>query len=451
MIDEKTGGKKESARAGQTRKGQANLPNLAHKLKCTVRHVIPELPRWLGKLPDPRDPTRIVYKTGTIVWSVLLLLLCQLRSRRHFRVASDSAAFLRNLNILAGEENTAVPHPDTLANLLVRIPPEELGALLPKIAHTMQRKRMLDRYRLKGHYLVAIDGTGIFSFRTRHCEYCLTKKSGTDTLYYHMVEEAKLVSPGGLAFSVGTESIENPTAGVSVQDCELKAFYRLAPRLKDAFPRTKLCLLLDGLYAAQQVFDLCQDYGWKYLITFQPGSMPRAFDEFETMRRLLPTNRLDIVHNGKKQILRWVNGIRYGAYCLNVLECTEISEDGIEHRFVWLTNFVLDKTNVRQIANRGGRCRWVIENQGFNVQKNCEFHLEHVFTHHEKGWLCYYHLLQVAHLLFQLLYWWRRLKEARRYLVSIYAFIQRLLEHLRTWSMEARAPPSSFQLRLDSS
>ena len=43
----------------------------------------------------------------------------------------------------------------------------------------------------------------------------------------------------GLVFSVMTEFIENPSQYPSKQDCELKAFYRLADRLKQRFPHLK--------------------------------------------------------------------------------------------------------------------------------------------------------------------------------------------------------------------
>lgn len=266
------------------------------------------------------------------------------------------------------------------------------------------------------------------------------------------MEEAKLVSPGGLALSIGSESIENPEDGVTVQDCELKAFYRLAPQIKAAFPHTKLCLLLDGLYANEHVFAICRKHNWKYIITFKQGSMPKAFEEYETLLRLRPENTLEIFYEGKEQVFRWVTDLAYQTHKLNVLECKEAGDDGKVTRFVWLTNFDLNEKNVSQIANEGGRCRWVIENQGFNVQKNCEFQLEHVFTRHEEAWKAYYSILQVAHIIFQFLYWWRALREVRQYLTSIYAFARRLLEHFRIRAPEPdSAPTPAFQLRLDTS
>ena len=42
--------------------------------------------------------------------------------------------------------------------------------------------------------------------------------------------------------------IENSDPKATKQDCELKAFARLAPRLKKDFPQLLLCLCMDGLF-----------------------------------------------------------------------------------------------------------------------------------------------------------------------------------------------------------
>lgn len=78
----------------------------------------------------------------------------------------------------------------------------------------------------------------------RHCPKCLERKAGDKTIYYyHPVLEAKLVTASGLAISLGvTEFIENVDPEATKQDCELKAFCRLAPKLKAAFPQLRICL-----------------------------------------------------------------------------------------------------------------------------------------------------------------------------------------------------------------
>ena len=52
---------------------------------------------------------------------------------------------------------------------------------------------------------------------------------------------------------------------------------------------------------------------------------------------------------------------------------------------------------------RGGRLRWKIENEGFNVQKNGGYGLEHAYTRNATASKVFYYLLQVAHLIAQLI------------------------------------------------
>jgi hypothetical protein len=72
-------------------------------------------------------------------------------------------------------------------------------------------------------------------------------------------------------------------------------------------------------------------------------------------------------------------------------------------KFKWLTNFTLLSTNTPNLANQAGRLRWKIENEGFNLQKNGGFALEHVFSHDETAHKIFYLLLQIALLFFQLM------------------------------------------------
>jgi len=56
------------------------------------------------------------------------------------------------------------------------------------------------------------------------------------------------------------------------------------------------------------------------------------------------------------------------------------------------------------IADQVGRLRVKIENEGFNVQKNSGLNLEHVFSQNWDHAKAYYYLLQIGHLLLQLLH-----------------------------------------------
>jgi hypothetical protein len=444
-------GNEKGARRGRRPENPPELPNLARKLKAVVQHAFPEFGKWLGDVPDPRDATRCVYPIEKLLWTGIVSSFCGAQSRRHFRTTSDTPAFLANLNWLTGTSQETVPHPDTIAYLLGRLPSEALAELPAKCVHALMRSRLLDDSRLAGHYLFAIDGTGVLSFPKSHCGKCLTRthKDGTTT-HYHTVLESKLVTLDGLVFSVKTEFVENADPNASKQDCELNAFYRLLPALKEKFPRTRICLLLDGLFANDTVLKLCEEYDWKYIITFKEGSIPTAYADFLTLLRLQPTNRVNITHGEEMQWLAWANGLVWEKHRFDALQCDILAPDGTETRFTWLTNFELNPRNVEVIANHGGRCRWKIENQGFNAQKNGELHLEHPFGSKGDLWKHYYLLTQVAHMFQQLVYWWRPLRVTRKYLGAVYRFIAKFAQDMRTlMPPDEDTVEPAFQLRLD--
>ena len=253
-------------------------------------------------------------------------------------------------------------------------------------------------------------------FRRRHCLHCLTRTHQGKTLYYHPVLEAKLVTPKGLVFSLMTEFIENPGDKVSKQDCELKAFYRMAERLKARFPRLPLLLSLDGLFAGGPTFNLCRRYGWKFIIVLKDDDLRSVNEEFTALLPLQPENRLTWQTGEKahiQQVFRWVEDISYldstsKEHSLCVIECWETKPDPQEKeettKFKWITNCKVSSPKVIPLANDGGRIRWKIENEGFNVQKKGGYGREHAYSNHPTSVKIFYFLLQMAHLLAQLLH-----------------------------------------------
>jgi len=77
----------------------------------------------------------------------------------------------------------------------------------------------------------------MMSFKERDCENCLKRvynKNEEDekTVYYHYVLEAKIVV-GDIVISLESEFVENEEENVEKQDCELRAFYRMAKRISE--------------------------------------------------------------------------------------------------------------------------------------------------------------------------------------------------------------------------
>jgi len=424
-------------------------------LAKTVRHFLPGFPAALAGLPDARDPDRIVYPKQLLVWSGVLIPLLGLGARRQFRFEADTQAFAANLNALAHTHCETAPHDDTIVYYLEGVPPGSFEGLPVHVARRLIRMKVLDRSRLYGRFLVVFDATGHLFFRRRHCPHCLTQKaSDGSTLYYHHVLEAKLVTANGFAFSLGSEFIENDDPEASKQDCELKAFARLAPKLKARFPRLGIVALLDGLYACGPVFDECRRHGWRFIVTFKEGSLPSLFAEFQTLRDLAPRQRAERRNGSVVQHFAWVNDLDYHGHRLTAFECREERPDG-SHYFAWLTNTPLGCKSVVTYANQGGRLRWKIENEGFRTQKHGGYELEHAYSTDDDVAKIFYYLIQVAHALNQLVTRGSLLRDFRRLLGSLRNYRRRLAEALRHTLIPAEAwdagAARAIQIRFDTS
>jgi len=390
-----------------TGKPEIGLPEALVK---TLHHFVPGFLPALARVTDPRDPARIVYSAQEELLVGILMFLFKVEARRNIKYQMATPALIENLQTIGEIFYPGTPFPDTLPHgctlnyLLKRIPVKEVEGLRVEILRSLLRKKCLEGWRLMNlYYPIAVDGTGCITFSKRHCPHCLTKtyKETGQTIYYHPVLEAKLVLGNGLSLSVGTEFIENEQPDVKKQDCELKAFYRLTKRLKEDFPQLRICLLLDGIYAADPVFQLCEENRWAYLITFKEGSMPAVFAEYEALKDLSPEQTRTIDSDDRRQVYRWVNNMDYQNHSLNALECLESSK-GKETRFVHLSRLQVDAGNVKMLSDQG-RDRWKIENQGFNVQKNGGYGLEHAYSTNNNAMKNFYLLMQIAHIFSQLM------------------------------------------------
>src|SRR4030043_1670721 len=206
------------------------------------------------------------------------------------------------------------------------------------------------------------------------------------------------------AFSIATEFIENNDPNRTKQDCELNAMYRLLSKIKKAFPQLSICLLLDGIFANQYIITYCETYRWKYIITLKDGSLKTVNREFHALIPLQPENQLTVRFKHPKTIeqqYQWVTDIEYQIHVLTVLQCIE-EKDNTKTLFRWITNVSVTKKNVEHIANGGGRLRWKIENEGFKNQKNGGYELQHAYSKNNGAMKIFYLLLQIAHMLLQL-------------------------------------------------
>jgi len=424
-------------------------------------------PPLFANVTDPRNPQKILYPLASLAFAGVTMFLFHLKARRQIGLLLRNGPSVRKFQALFGVER--FPHGDTLDGTFSHLEADQVQSVVTGMTETLIRKKVLYSYRLLGTYfIVAIDGTGTISYSHRHCPHCLTRTRKGKTLFYHPVLEAKLVTSCGFAFSLMSEFIENPEEKMTKQDCELKAFYRLAERLKLRLPRLPILLSMDGLFAGGPTFALCQRYGWKFMIVLKDEDLPSVNGEFDALSLVQPENRL-VWHTGKeaciKQVFRWVGDISYvdsqkKEHTLSAIECLETKPDNDGQKkttkFKWVTNCHVSHKNVTTLANDGGRMRWKIENEGFNVQKTGGYELEHAYTNDPNSAKIFYFLLQIAHLLAQLLYKANLLKRDFPHgFGSAKNLAFRLLEAWRNVRMTladiTAALQKRFQIRFDSS
>jgi len=380
-------------------------------LLSSIRKVInsrfPDLFCKINDLTDSRK--RKEYQMAEIITGPLFMYIFKETSRNAYNNNRREDCFRENVFKYFGFN---LPHTDTSDDVLRELPPDELEALKANLVGGLIEQKFFRKSRfLDQSYLVAVDATGIATFDHKHCDHCLTKtsKSGVVT-YFHYVLEAKLVTPSGLAISMASEFIENdPGRDYEKQDCEQKAFVRLAAKIKKYFPRLPVCILGDGLYPNNTVFDICQKNSWQFIITLKDGNLKTFQQEVALLKAT----------SGKKNVCRatkttrtmleyeYLNDIEYDRRYFSWVECNEKVINTNDkttkiQRFTYITNVAQNQQNIVQTAD-SGRLRWKIENEGFNSQKNLGYELGHKFS--RVSFIAmqnYYQLLQIAHIINQL-------------------------------------------------
>ena len=124
-------------------------------------------------------------------------------------------------------------------------------------------------------------------------------------------------------------------------------------------------------------------------------------------RQSWPNNPGQVVNgedDTEQYTCRWACNLTHKGHRLHAVMCeVKAKKDGKETRFVFLTDHRPDAERVHKMINMGGRQRGKIENQGFNVQKNCGYELEKAYGFRDQALKNYYLLVQIAHCLHQLM------------------------------------------------
>ena len=347
--------------------------------------------------------------------------MCEIKSMQGLTRELNTKETIKNIAQICGLKLEEIPHCDTINDVFENIKIEELEEIRKYMINKMIRNKMLDRYKIRDkYYHIIVDGTGLATSRKKYNKNCLVKnkadKNGKEYQEYSTyVLEAKLVV-GEMVFSIGSEFVENEDEKVTKQDCEINAFKRLAKKIKEEYPRLKIIIGADALYASKPIIDICKANGWKYIIRFKEGKIPTLYNEFKTV--------VERENESNKDNYEYVTKLDYQEEKVNIIKYTDKKENS---EFVYMTDLPISDKNIEATIGVG-RKRWKIENEGFNIQKNRTFDIGHLYSKNQIAIKAHYLMIQIAHILRQLLE--RGIKEIKELALKLKEISQTLKQEL---------------------
>lgn len=322
----------------------------------------PELFQRFAQVNDPRNQSYIEYSAKTMLGTLYYKSIGGIPSMQEMTRKFNDEKTVENLYFFMGDPvKEYLPHGVTENEFLERLDPENLENIQKEIAYTMIRRKTFEDARVLKKWQVLIDATELDEgYRKKNDSYlsrCYNRGEAEEFIKYHRsVLKAKLYLGNNLVCSIASEPIENSEEYIHQreekikQDCESKAFIRLAGKIKKSFPRLPIIITADGLYVSQKVIQI-SEYRCK----------------FDLLQR-------------KENRDRW---------------------ERKKTEFAWITNIPITKSNAKKIV-KAGRNRWKIENQGFNRQKHWQGNIEHACSWNERAQKNHYLMEQIADFIKQL-------------------------------------------------
>ena len=397
---------------------EARLTSTTEQVRI-FRAQLPTLLESLGEIKDLRNPKKITHKLTVLLLYGILTFVFQMTSRRHANRTMTHPLFVGNLKLLFPDLES-IPHHDTLNRVLCDIDVSKIEDGQIEIVRKFIRNKTFRRYLIANCYPIAVDGTQKLVRDIQWCEETLQRevKKGKDTVdqYYVYVLEANLAFHNGMSIPFMSEFLSYPDGNIenAKQDCEQKAFHRLADRLKRAFSHLPTMILLDGLYPNGPILEFLRNKNWEFMIVLQDGSLPSVWKEVNGLRTLLPKCQLSRQWYKRKQHFWWVNDIDYTYgdnnrhhQKVHVVICEESWEEVDAKsakvitktaRHAWISSAPLHAGNVHERCNLGARHRWSGSESTFQVEKRQGYQYEECFSYNWKAMKGYHYLMRLGHL-----------------------------------------------------
>lgn len=413
--------------------------NLIKELYSIIVKYLPELLTMFDNLTDTRHQSYVTYSMKTICVTRLFPLLCGITTMTD--ISSDTFNTdncIKNLSNICNQDLEELPYWETIQDVFMNIKIDELRNIQKYIVKTLIRSKMFDRYKYDGYFQIVVDGTGLSSHSYNLNDNCIKKKYKDGKIVYcKYVLECKLVV-GNIVISLDSEWIENAEnlTENQKQDCETKAFERMAKRIKKNYPKQKFILTADALYCTSPMIDICKLNNWKYIFNLN-DRLRTVFKNFNDYIEYFNDCTITNYFLDKDY--------KYKGHRFNIIKFTETKKNKTTN-FHYITNLIVTDNNIKNIGFLG-RKRWKIENVGFYNQKHRIFDITHLNSRNDTALKNHYFFIQIAHTIRQLLEHGNILTKSLN--LKIKEVSANLLKTLTSTTSDLNNLETNFQLRFD--
>ena len=439
----------------------------------TWRSILPDLIRKFARIPDPRRTTHITHSTTVLMMFGLFAFIFKLASRREMNRELTGPVIMSHLKKLFPEIKT-IPHADTLERFLENTSPIEIEKIHIDLIRNLIRNKKFKRLLIQGCLPITIDGSqklyrdGLLQ-DPDWCERKVGKPEDNNKQQYIYVLEANITLANGLNIPLLSECLTRSNNIIdqedNKQDAETTAFERLAKRLKSYFPRLKIILFGDAMFATQTIMGILHDYHWEYIFALAKKQHTALADTL----KLNQSDRISLpgqdYYRERKQSFYWENGITYGyewQLKINLLACLETYNDvdkktgKIIHcasEKYWISSIPAVAENIHELLNLGARKKGLIEDS-FNTEKNRGYHYKHAFSYHWKAMQGFHLLMRLAHAINAISEFTKTIKRAMKTggCSAILKLIKETLFHpwlSMQWLEEQKSVPPQLRLQME--
>ena len=430
----------------------------------TIFHYVPELLKYIDEICEPRK--RYDYSMRYLIMSEMLMFLSEGKSQRFTETAFENTKYLENMSKIIQEKVESIPDAEIYTNVFSRIEKEEIEKLQYKINYQMIRTKTYEDSKILGKYNLVLDAT---RFQKAHYEISkewLKETKEGKTIWYLSMLELKLVA-NNMAISIMNEmiknedkkkeneteeEIKNKSIEELKQDCELNASKRMLPRFRRTYPRLPVRIIGDSLYPSIGLIELCEKENIEYIFVLKDKRIPTLLSEFLTLVSMPEGNR-EIIETKEKIVLTlWENNIDYKGKKVNVIrQITKDKETEKYSKWMWITNREITRKNLYKIIYCA-KLRDYIENQGFKEQKvTSGIELEHVYSKDIKAIKVIYTIIQITHLILQIIEHSDICGDFKQKYGSVKVFRRKFYAHLTETYINIELIQIKIQIRFDKS